>query len=182
MVRAFIAVPCPDELKKRIQGIQVDVSKFGKMKLVEQENIHMTLKFLGEVDDNRIDELVSELDFISENEKFDITLRGVGAFPSAGYVRVLWVGVDEGSEKLKMIQKRVDGKLSSHGFERDSRFHPHFTVARVKSIDKDRISVFLRENSGLELGRFPVRRIDLMKSKLNPNGPAYSIIHAFELS
>ena len=89
MVRAFIAIPCPDELKKGILEIQESINKFGKMKLVEPGNIHLTLKFLGDIDDNKLNGLINTLDFISENKKFEISLRGIGAFPSPGYVKVI---------------------------------------------------------------------------------------------
>lgn len=182
MVRAFIAIPCPDELKKRILEIQKGINKFGRMKLVEPENIHLTLKFLGDVDDNKLNGVINTLDFISENEKFGISLKGIGAFPSPGYVRVIWVGVDKGSDKIMIIQKRIDKELSSYGFKRDKRFHSHFTLARVRSIDKQQIRRFLQDNATLEFGSFEVTEINLMESKLSPRGPIYSIIHAFKLS
>jgi 2'-5' RNA ligase len=181
MVRAFIAIPCPDELKNGILNIQKSVVKLGRMKLVERGNIHMTLKFLGEVGDNKIDELINALGFISENESFAISLKGIGAFPGRGYIRVLWVGVDGGSDKISEIQEGIDRKLSSMGFEKDNRFHPHFTIARVRSIDLKRVGEFLTKNSDLGLGKFTVRGIDLMGSKLSPDGPTYSVIHSFEL-
>lgn len=181
MVRAFIAISCPDELKKAILEIQKSINKFGRMRLVEPENIHMTLKFLGNVDDNKLNELINALDFISNNKKFEVSLKGVGAFPGPGYVRVLWLGVDKGSDRIQMIQKGIDDKLESYGFKKDNRFHPHFTLARVKSIDKENIKRFLQENSDLEFGKFLIRRIDLMGSKLSPTGPTYSVTHTFEL-
>ena len=183
MVRAFIAIPCPDELKKNILEIQRAINKLGKMKLVEPENIHLTLKFLGYVEDNKLNKLIDALNFISENRKFEISLRGIGAFPGPGYVRVIWVGVDRGSDKIMIIQRGIDEKLSSHGFEKDKRFHPHFTLARVRSVvDKQQIRRFLRDNETLEFGSFEVTEINLMESKLSPGGPIYSIIHTFELS
>lgn len=181
MTRAFIALPCPGELKKGMLGIQGSVGKWGKMKLVEPENIHLTLKFLGEVEDNKINDLIGALESISENRKFNISLRGVGAFPSPGYARVLWVGVDEGSDRLGGIQREIDDKLSPHGFERDKKFHPHFTLARIRYIDRDKITRFLQDNSRLYLGEFTAKEIHLMESRLSPKGPVYSIIHAFEL-
>jgi len=182
MVRAFIAITCPDELKKGILEIQKSINRFGRMKLVEPENIHLTLKFLGNVDDNKLNKLVNTLNFISENEKFRISLRGIGAFPSPGYVRVIWVGVDKGSDKIRIIQKGIDKELSSHGFKKDKRFHSHFTLARVRSIDKQQIRRFLQDNATLELGSFGVTEINMMESKLSSRGPIYSITHSFKLS
>jgi len=182
MVRVFIAISCPEELKRGILEIQKVINKLGKMKLVEPENIHLTLKFLGHIDDNKLNKIIDALNFISENRKFEMSLRGIGAFPGPGYVRIIWIGVDKGSDKIMIIQKGIDEKLSSHGFERDKRFHPHFTLARVRSIDKQQIRRVLQDNKTLEFGSFEVTEINLMESKLSPRGPIYSIIHTFELS
>lgn len=181
MVRAFIAIQCPEELKKKLVEVQKKISLFGKMKLVELENMHMTLKFLGDVDEKKIDAIADTLDSISENRQFKLLLKGVGVFPGQSYVRVIWVGVDEGSDRVIEIQKRIDNGLVSHGFERDKRFHPHFTLARVKSIDRSEIREFLQDNANTEFGSFQVTGIDLMESKLSPKGPIYSLIKSFGL-
>ncbi|MBN2014586.1 MAG: RNA 2',3'-cyclic phosphodiesterase [Candidatus Altiarchaeota archaeon] len=180
MARAFIAVPCPEELRKGLIEIQDKIKGFGKMRLVEPENIHMTLKFLGEVDERRFGEITNALDSVSENQGFELSLKGVGVFPNKSYVRVIWVGVDNGQDTVMRIQKRIDDVLVSCGFNRDNRFHPHFTLARVKSVDKSKLGKYLEDNSGLELGGFYVNGVDLMESLLSPKGPTYSVIKTFK--
>jgi len=182
MLRSFIAVPCPDELKGPLIEIQNSIKDFGKLKLVERENIHLTLRFLGNVDNTMIDRIINELKFISETEKFEISLKGLGAFPNLNHIRVIWVGVSQGDETMKKIQKEIENKLSTLNFKIDNRFHSHFTIARVKSLrEKEKMQKFIREKSSREFGNFCVKKIELMESKLSPRGPTYSILHKFNL-
>ncbi len=182
MVRSFIAIPCQGKLRNRLIDAQKKISGLGRMKLVEPENIHMTLKFLGDVNRAQLDDISSALDFISDKKGFIISLKGVCAFPSQNYVRVIWVGVKEGRDKIVHIHEEIDNKLTLYGFKKDRRFHPHFTLARVNSVDKDnkankgKIRDFLQDNSSIELGSFKVTEIDLIESRLSPSGPRYTIL------
>ena len=90
-MRTFVAIPCPGELKDRIIEFQDRIKNTGKIKLVERENIHLTLKFLGDVDENKIKDIIKILDSISKNEKnkkFKINLCGVGVFPNENYIKI----------------------------------------------------------------------------------------------
>lgn len=181
-MRCFIAIRCPDELKKDLISLQSELLGCGSMKLVEEENIHMTLRFLGEVNEKEVKGIAGELEFIKEKEKFTIELNSVGVFPNKNFVRVIWVGVGEGKEKLEEIQNQIDDRLKRFGFRREERFHPHFTLARVKSINKERIGRIIQENNGRSFGSFVVPSIDLMESKLSSRGPVYSILKDFPLA
>jgi len=176
MVRSFIAIPCPDELKDKIVEIQSKIPSFCDAKLVERENIHSTLKFLGDVDDNKIEEIKKQLEFAKNLNEFKISLKGLGVFPNENYIRVIWIGVNE-PEKIVEIQKQIDENLSSLGFKKEKDFHPHFTIARIKSVtDKFGLKNFIKENSSKEFGSFMTKEVHLMESKLTPNGPVYSRI------
>jgi 2'-5' RNA ligase len=181
MVRAFIAIRCPDELRVGLLEAQKRIKPFGDMKLVEPENLHMTLKFLGEVEESRLEKVIAALGFLSQKQKFTMDLRGIGVFPNPAYVRVVWAGVDEGAKETGHLSREVDDALHALGFPREERFHPHFTLARVRSIDKEKMRKFLAESEAAGFGSFTVGSVDLMESKLEHKGPVYSIRKDFKL-
>lgn len=185
-MRTFIAIPCPEELKDKIVEIQKRIKNLGKIKLVERENIHMTLKFLGDTDENKINEIIEILNSVSKNQKikkFKIHLWGIGVFPNENYIKILWVGISEGSEEILDLHQKIDEQLKSSGFKKDKKFHPHFTIARVKFLkprDKREVQQVLSENSNTDFGSFEVSGFELMKSELTSEGPVYSVIKKFE--
>ena len=192
-MRAFIAIPCQDELKDKILNFQDQIKNFGKIKLVEKENIHLTLKFLGDVDENKIKDIIEILNSISNNKnnknnnknnkKFEINLCGIGAFPDENYIKILWVGVSSGSEEISSLQQQIDEQLKILNFKKEKKFHPHFTIARVKflnSRNKGELQRVLKENSDTDFGEFEVCGFQLMKSELTSSGPIYSVIKFFE--
>lgn len=182
MVRAFVAINCPESVKGNILRIQEKLKDLGNLKLVEMENLHLTLRFLGEVSDEKLIEIGKKLDSISNFDKFQISLRGVGAFPNQNYIRVVWVGVDNGLNRIKEMHNKIENELNVMGFKKDSRFNSHLTIARVKSIrDKEKLQEILRENSKTEFGGFQVEKIELMKSELTKEGPIYSILREITL-
>jgi 2'-5' RNA ligase len=182
-MRIFIAIPIPEEpkdLKENLLELQQKIKHFGKLKLVERENLHMTLKFLGEVsqEEGKIEKILSALEeTIPKIGNFSISLKSLGVFPSLNYVRVIWVGVEKGNEEVKKLQKTIDEKLKSFGFKEDRRFHPHFTLARVKWInDKENLKKILEKYKKEEFGRFEVDSIEIMKSELTKKGPIYTLL------
>lgn len=181
-MRVFIAIPCPEELRKRAVELQEAIKDFGKMSLVKQENIHTTLKFLGEIKDEKIPQIVERLGFLSGIDSFGISLRGIGVFPKPAYIRVVWIGIDKGQQEICNIQKRIDKELKEMGFKPDSRFHSHLTIARVKFLhEKKALGEFLEKNKALELGEFKAQEVELMESKLSPKGAEYSVLEKFTL-
>lgn len=182
-MRAFIAVECPDELQEKLTLIQNEFKVFGIMKLVEAENIHMTLRFIGEVEEEIAEKITASLEALKEMKKFKVSVKSVGAFPKPEYIKVLWAGVEEGVKELEIIKDLIENIMIDSGFEKDTRFHPHFTLARVRSIDnKDGITDYLKSNTNRYFGEFEVSRILLMKSELQPAGPKYTIVHKYLLS
>lgn len=179
MVRAFIAVDIEsEETIKNIISLQRELEKFGKFKIVSPENLHITLKFLGEIDPSKVD-LVSEILGRLEAEGFTIELKGVGCFPSPSRPNVVWIGVTEGYEQLMHIWKFVEDNLSRHGFQRERRgFKPHLTVARVKFIiNRQGFRRLVETHRNLKLGKEKVRTVKLKKSTLTPTGPIYSDLY-----
>lgn len=181
-MRAFIAIQCPDNLKEQIVKVQDKLKDLGKLKLVEPENLHFTLKFLGNVDEKKIDEIVKILDAVSKINSFEVSLKGIGAFPKINYARVVWIGVDKGIKEMEELHRRIDQELEPLGFRKEKSFSSHLTIARVKEImNKGKFIKILEENSKNEFGNFNVNGIELMKSELMRTGPLYSLIHRFNL-
>lgn len=178
-MRTFIAIPCPANLKEKISRVQNHIGDMRGIKLVEPENIHLTLEFLGDVDEKRSEGIAKKLEFIEGIGPFKMSLKGVGAFPSLNYIRVIWVGVDEGKESIIDLYKKIVNVLD---LKEDKKFHPHLTIGRVKFLDdKEKLLKFLNENREKVFDRFDVRKIELMESKLTPKGPVYSVLREFKL-
>jgi len=180
-MRAFIAIPCPDALKDAMVEIQERIKGLGKMTLVKPENIHLTMKFLGEVDEGKIHDINERLEFLSELQSFDISLKGIGTFPSTDYIRVVWVGVDKGADRITEIHSEIDRKLNELNLKKDRNFHPHLTIARVKFLKKkEELRNIIQKDSVRDFGGFKADRIELMQSRLSPKGPEYSVIHEIQ--
>ena len=178
-MRTFIAIPCPVNLTKKITRVQNHIGGMGGIKLVDPRNIHLTLKFFGDVDEKRSTELAKKLECIEEIEPFKMSLKGVGVFPSLDYIRVIWMGVDEGEKNIIDLYKKI---LDALDLKEDKKFHPHLTIGRVKFLDdKEKLLKFLNENREKVFDRFDVRQIELMESKLTPKGPVYSVLKEFKL-
>ena len=122
-MRSFIAIELTNEIKDELAQIQARLKYSGAdVKWVEKNNIHLTLKFLGEVSEDKIKTVVSILDDIAKGSKpFEMTIRDIGAFPKIDYPRVVWVGLDKGASESKEIVQRIEEELERSGFERESK-------------------------------------------------------------
>ncbi len=177
-MRCFVAIDINDPLRQRLINLQKELAPLIIGNLVEPENLHFTLKFLGEINDEQVNDVIGNLSDIANNfEKFSIDLAGIGAFPSKSYIKVLWVG----APRLFNLQKAVCGSLESFGKERD--ITPHLTVARIKNVkDKNRLTEFFRKYENINFGTLTVSNIKLKKSELAAKGPIYEDVAAFDLS
>ncbi len=149
-----------------------------KLKVVGLENIHLTLKFLGDTDEGLVQDISSiMMECVQGIEPFTIRIQDVGAFPNMNYIKVVWAGV-KGGEPLISISQRLNDALSHFGFKKDKkRFSPHVTVARVKFIkDKKDFVQTLEGFKDRSFGEQAVDRIYLKKSLLTPQGPIYSVV------
>ncbi len=178
-VRSFIAVECDNiNILTKINEVQKRLEATGaKLKLVETQNIHMTIKFLGDLEDHQVP-LVSEIVRGIEFQPFSFMVDGVGVFPNLRRPTTIWVGVSEGGEELGDIFNRVQSELAGLGFKRERRkFHPHLTVARVRGGRKKvRLVEELDFLKNYEFGLVKVDRITLKKSVLTRKGPIYSTL------
>ena len=184
-IRSFVAVECNDgSLHSRFEEAQGRLKATGaSIKLVEVENIHITLKFLGDIQDHQVDEVsrvISDITF----EPFEFTVEGVGVFPNLKRPKTIWAGISSGVGELANLFNVVNGGLAKLGFEKDRRrFHPHLTIARVRGgQNRDSLVDALLGLEEMEFGKVRVDRIYLKKSVLTPRGPIYSTLAESKLS
>jgi len=171
-MRTFVAIPVvPTGQMMKILS-ELGLWRKQGSKPVAPENMHLTLKFLGEIDGGQISVITDALEEAARDHgPFRILYRGMGAFPNENHIKVVWIGIV--SDELESLANDVIGSLSGAGFER-SRFSPHLTMARVKGPkSRERIQDLLRDNRERDFGRQDVDAIFLMKSTLTPSGPIY---------
>jgi len=177
--RSFVSIDLEDEkILSQVESIMSSlVSIGGDLKPVEQENIHLTLKFLGNVSASKLEEVKSALAQLTF-PPFSLEINGAGAFPNLKRMNVIWVGVGEGWSQVELIFEQTEKLLHQLGFSRETRpFSPHITVARVKSGRKrDEIATFLGHLTDESFGTFPVESVRLKQSVLSPSGPKYSTL------
>ena len=180
--RAFVAVEI-DELPE-LRKFSAEVKRTGApLKMVNLDNLHVTLKFLGDTDEEIVNEIQSVMqDAVSGIRPFNIAVRGSGAFPNLNRISVVWAGM-EGAEPLAKIAGKIDAGLENLGFKREKRkFSPHVTIARVKGgRNKELLAQVIENNKTTHFGEIQVNEIILKKSVLTPSGPIYSDIVKIEL-
>jgi 2'-5' RNA ligase len=181
-IRSFIAfdIESPHVLE-RITQMQEKLAETGAdLKFVEPKNIHITLRFLGNIIPNMVDRIFEGMQKV-QFVPFDVKIQGVGAFPDMRYPRVVWAGVREGANQLRGIFSQLEPYLRSLGFAPDPKgFSPHLTIARVKSgRNKAVLAKFLAENVNYEFGIVRAECLRLKRSDLTPKGPIYSTLREF---
>lgn len=183
MIRSFVAIDIPQlpDLKSLIERLKGSGSR---LSVPRAEGVHVTLKFLGDVEDDAVGGISSALrDVCSRFSAFEARMAGTGVFPGAGNPRVFWVRIEDGGA-MASIAKAVDESMTRLGFEAEKRpFAPHVTVARVKSPSGiERAYGILREYEKKDFGSFTIADIRLKKSTLTPGGSIYEDIGVIPLS
>lgn len=182
-MRTFIAVELDKEIKKALSKIQDELKTTrADVKWVEPENIHLTLKFLGEVEENKIPKISQILKDISSQAKpFTIALSGLGAFPGLKYPRVVWIGIAEGKAELSKLAELIEARLVQLKFPKEKKgFSAHFTLGRFRSgKNKDVLCQKLNTIQVPELKQ-EIKSITLFKSTLTPKGSIYEKLWAGE--
>ncbi len=180
MKRLFVGVPVSDEVRKRVKSIYENLKETGAdLKFVSLENLHLTVKFLGDVEEGRIPSIIKILNALQQ-KKFTISLKNVGVFPSFDRIKVIWIGM-EGKEFLPLM-RGVNEKLDYIRKENRQEEVPHLTVARVKSgRNKEQLLRVLREVGATEFGQMILDKVVLYESELKPNGPIYTVVEEFGL-
>lgn len=178
-MRTFIAIEIPRQIKKKIdQLIAQEKNNQLPIKWTKFENLHITLKFLGEIDDVKKREIIHVLEETSKAfTPFIVNLDGIGCFPHPGNPRVLWIGVKHGVAMVTDIACNIEKSMVDIGFMKEKRFHAHVTIGRTRKpckIENILAKPFYSED-------FSVESISLFKSNLTPQGPQYEILAKFKL-
>lgn len=183
-IRTFIAIDVPRSVKDEIKLVQQSLKNIpgSRVTWTKPAGIHLTLKFLGDVDKDRISDLIDAVSQgIAGSEELSLRTTESGGFPNLGKPRVLWVGVDGGKELIS-AQSGIDRCLAKLGFPREKkRFHPHLTVGRVKSLDRS--SELPGKYRELEFPPFEwtAGEVLVMSSLLRPSGAEYSVLAACQI-
>lgn len=183
--RSFVAVELGKEIAEGIRKIQEGLrDRVRGVRWVRPEGIHLTLKFLGEVDPDLIEEIASKAGEAARAiGPFTIGIRGCGAFPNAKNPRVIWIGVDDPSGELKRLQARVEKGMEDIGFIREERaFSPHLTLGRLASgKEKATIAQAIESIKESNLGTMDVHEVCLFRSHLKPQGAEYTKLKVIPL-
>lgn len=188
-VRSFIAIELPDEVKKGLRELQAQLKAGGSapVKWVDPANIHLTLKFLGNVAADRIDEISSAMtNAVQDTSPFKLEIKELGVFPNPRRVQIVWVGLGGEVDKLASLQQRIERGLEKLGFAPENRrFTPHLTLARIRDRatprERERLGQLIAETEFATAQGFRVDSVKLMKSQLTPEGPIYSRLSSAEL-
>lgn len=183
LVRTFLAVPISEEVKQVIEGLSIRLkAMLPDVRFVKKENLHITLRFLGEIEQERINEIKKALiNPICSFAKFKIFMAQIGAFPHIKRPKIVWVGVKDPDQKLRELYNSVDSALTELGIPREERsFTAHLTLGRVKEgrklNDLDRV---LEPYFCKAFGESIVDRVTFFKSELMSEGPIYTPLMEF---
>ena len=176
-IRAFIAIDFPSEIVKEIARVQSTLAnKKFTGKITELENLHLTLKFLGEVDEEKLKLVREELGKI-KFEKFGARLGGAGTFSYRGKPRIVWIKVL--GKGIFELQKEIDLAMAKCGFAKEERFMSHLTLARIKFVKSPLELKEYVSNLGVKDLKWGVENFKLMKSELKPMGPVYEVVEEY---
>jgi RNA 2',3'-cyclic 3'-phosphodiesterase len=185
-LRTFIAFKLPETIIFHLHKIQKGLKSFGfKMGWVVPENIHLTLKFLGEIPKSAIENISQAMaETAKQYAPMSFTAKGLGVFPTIKRPRVLWIGLKGNTHSLIQLQKTLEQNLDIIGFPKEDRgFKAHLTLGRAKGeIDPKQLLEAIDELSGLESESFAADRLILFRSELKPGGAVYTSLNSVCLS
>jgi 2'-5' RNA ligase len=179
-IRAFIAVEIDQPNKQKILDLISDLKKSeADVKWVTQDQMHLTLKFLGNIDKIKIPEITDAMRSSAQDlTSFTITFSKIGAFPNLNHPRVIWIGIDKGAENLKTITEKIETGLEKLGFKREGReFKPHLTLGRVRtSKNMPELTKLIKEANFSSEGEIQISELILFQSTLTQKGAIYTKI------
>lgn len=183
-MRSFIAIDIPAKEKSTLARIQEELKGCGAdVRWVNPDNLHLTMKFLGDIKDNDIDRILEILRGVcNQYSTFRFQIRGIDTFPNRRSPRVLWVGVSS-NNTLARLQADIEEGMASIGFKREEReFSPHLTIGRFRSpVGKEGLLDRIKAHENNDFGSVEVKAIYLMRSDLSPEGARYTRIAEINL-
>jgi 2'-5' RNA ligase len=187
-MRTFIAIELPLEIKNRLTQLQKELRETGAdVKWVEPRNIHLTLRFLGDISKEQLNRIETALDKLAiNNHAFNATLSTLGVFPKIEFARVIWVGINEGEKEAIAVAKDLEDRLQGLGLPKEERpFSTHITLGRVRSPKNKEKLISALQELGEKLAKenleFHVGKIALFKSSLTSSGPIYETLKEVHL-
>lgn len=183
MVRLFVALLFPDEIKAALGRLIDELRPMGAgVKWVEPHNIHLTLKFIGEISEKKVERITGAVgDVLAGRAAFEGHVAGCGGFPHLKRPRVLWVGLG-GADPAIDIAKQLNHKLIPIGVKSERKpLSPHLTLGRIKKqTDLSELTAYM-QNLNFDAGKVILKKVALVKSTLTPGGPIYKNVEVFEL-
>jgi 2'-5' RNA ligase len=187
-MRVFIAIDIGEEIRKALGDLQSELqrkvdAKKGDLKWVKPENIHLTLKFLGEIKDEQVVDACNAVkDVAGRYDRFELDIETVGSFGGKN-ARVLWVGVCRGGNNLLPLQKELEQQLASAGWPPEAReFTGHLTLCRLRSPKAGtKLAAIAEDYKDLKLGTMLADSISVYQSQLTPAGPIYTVLGNYRL-
>jgi len=182
--RLFVSVDL-DGLADELAAVQDRFDGASGLRFTDTEQTHVTLKFLGDTDPDRVPELTDELAAAVDEagvDPFEMRVAGLGVFPDIDYISVVWVGVEEGGEALTRLHEAIEERATALGFDpEDHDFTPHATVARMDHAGGKELVQRRIQEGDPDVGRLRVEDVRLKESVLGDDGPTYSTVERFEL-
>ncbi|MDP2921540.1 MAG: RNA 2',3'-cyclic phosphodiesterase [Candidatus Omnitrophota bacterium] len=177
-IRAFIAVEIDQPSRQKISSLISGLKKSNAdVKWITEDQMHLTLKFLGNIDEGKIHEISSALSSISHDFKpFEITLSDIGAFPNLDHPRVIWIEIEKGADLLKTLAGKIDSRLEKLGFQKETReFKAHLTLGRVRtSKNMPQLVKIINETQFAPETGVKINELILFQSTLTPKGTIYT--------
>ena len=180
-IRTFIAIKIPEDIQQKLGGVQEKLKQSGAhVSWVKPDNIHLTLKFLGNIEDQQIPDVTACIEnSVASIKPFQLQVGYAGAFPNVRFPRVIWVGVtDDEADSLKTLQTGLSSCLATLGFQDENeRFQPHLTLGRVRS-QKNHSNLLraIEAMVNIWVGQIAVDAVYLIRSELRPTGAEYTDI------
>jgi RNA 2',3'-cyclic 3'-phosphodiesterase len=185
LIRSFLAIELPKTVLEEIRELQAEMKRSrADVRWVGPEKIHLTLKFFGDIEETKVDEIIGEIEEpVCGTPPFRLNVRGMGAFPHLKSPRIVWIGLVDEKGVLLPLQKELDRNLEKAGFPREKRpFQPHLTLGRVNSSrGKDELIWHVEKHQEDEFGEFEVDKVILFQSDLRPTGPIYTVLREVKL-
>ena len=184
-MRLFVSVDLPPDLADPIADLQEAFASADGLRFTDPSQAHLTLKFLDETDEDRVEELSAAIERgVEESEvtPFVAQFGGLGVFPSLEYISVVWFGVEEGAEDLSRLQGAIEARTVGGGFDpEEHEFTPHVTLARMDHGGGKEVVREVVTGRAPVVGEMHVEEVRLTESSLTPEGPVYSTVERFPL-